>query len=41
MSHFFKNVMFMQTQITPPPKQLPNEGYMTLAYLEELIKFEG
>jgi len=41
MSHFFKNVMFMQTQITPTPKQLPNEGYMTLAFLEELIKFEG
>ena len=41
MSHFFKNIVFMQTTFKDTPKQLPHEGYMTLAFLEELIKFEG
>jgi len=41
LSHFFKNIIYMQSEIKPTPKQLPIEGYMTLAYLEELIKFEG
>lgn len=45
LCHFFKNIAFTigsQGGSTKPGSQtLPREAYMTLAFLEELIKFEN
>jgi len=39
--HFFKNVVFGTTDSRPAATQLPPDGFLTLTFLEELIKFEG
>jgi hypothetical protein len=41
LSHFFKNVIYGTIQARPAATQLPPDGFLTLAFLEELIKFEG
>ena len=41
LTHFFKNTVFGSTSARPPATNLPPDGFLTLAYLEELIKFEG
>jgi len=41
LTHFFKNIIHANGLAKTPSQQLPHEGYMTLAFLEELIKFEG
>lgn len=41
LTHFFKNTVFGTTNARPAATNLPPDGFMTLAYLEELIKFEG
>ena len=33
--------MFGTTQARPAATQLPPDGFLTLAFLEEMIKFEG
>lgn len=41
LTHFFKNIVFATEKARPQANHLPDEGFMTLAFLEELIKFEG
>ena len=41
LTHFFKNTVFGTTNARPAATNLPPDGFMTLAFLEELIKFEG
>ncbi len=41
LTHFFKNIVFATEKAKPAAQHLPEEGFMCLAYLEELIKFEG
>ena len=41
LTHFFKNIVFGTTQARPAATQLPPDGFLTLAFLEEMIKFEG
>jgi len=39
--HYFKNLVPTVDAKGKIPEKLPHEAYMTLAYLDELIKFEG
>ena len=42
LTHFFKNVVFAQEKSARHAQtNLTEDGFMTLAFLEELIKFEG
>lgn len=42
LTHFFKNVVFAQEKSARQVQtNLTEDGFMTLAFLEELIKFEG
>jgi len=41
LSNYFKNVVHAQQQIPQADKSLPPEVSPLLAYLEELVRFEG
>jgi hypothetical protein len=41
LSSYFKNVVHAQQQLPQAPKSLPSEVSPLLAYLEELMRFEG
>ena len=41
LTHFFKNIVFATEKAKNQPSNLPEDGFMTMAFLEELIKFEG